>query len=161
MVSHGSMFWAVTPEASPAALSPTQQSASPAATAIDPLSPSPALTESTIPGLPSPYLKRKRYAEETQDFINPEAGGPGTAPLQCTQGFVDPEAGGPGVAPPQCTQGFSTPPRRARTEMDFSPEAPSVSSAELRMGLQSLLPEEDKATEDPFYILYRNHTREP
>ena len=105
------------------------------------------------PRTPSPHLKRKRYAEETQDFINPEAGGSGTAPLQRTQGFVDPEAGGPGVAPLQCTQGFSTPPRRARTEMDFSPEAPSVSSAELRMGLQSLLQEKDKATEDPYLSL--------
>ena len=37
--------------------------------------------------------------------------------------------------------------------MDFSPEAPSVSSAELRMGLQSLLQEKDKATEDPYLSL--------
>ncbi|CAE7210463.1 unnamed protein product, partial [Symbiodinium necroappetens] len=36
------------------------------------------------------------------------------------------------------------------TQRDFSPEAPSGSSGELRMGLQSLLQEEKKATEDPY-----------
>ncbi|CAE7682869.1 prfA [Symbiodinium sp. CCMP2456] len=114
---------------------------------MDALSSSPA---TTIPGLPSPQFKRKRAADDTEGLLDPEAGRP---PLQCTQGFVDPEAGRPGFAPMDCTQGFATPPRRKRTATDFSPEAPSGSSGELRRGLRSLLEEKQTATEDPYLAL--------
>ncbi|OLP79688.1 Peptide chain release factor 1 [Symbiodinium microadriaticum] len=147
-MSHSSMFWNVTPPLSPT--QPEASAASPAsaaATVMD-ASSSPA---STVPGLSSPLLKRKRVADDTEGVVDPEAGRPGTAPLQCTQGFLDPEAGRPGLATLECTQGFSTPPRRERSAMEFSPEAPSGSSGELRRGLQSLLQEEQMATEDPYF----------
>ncbi|CAE7252487.1 prfA [Symbiodinium sp. CCMP2592] len=93
-------------------------------------SPSAVSQASTVPGFPTPYAKRsrKQQMQARPEAVETEAV---TAP-EC----VDPESGKPGMLPSQYTQGFfSTPPRKRRSERDFSPpsqEMPQQNAAASR-----------------------------